>query len=396
MLTASPATEEGRPRLFSSPAQSVISAKNTPGRILIVEDEDALVEILEFNLQRQGFRVLIAKDGLEACRIIGREKPDLILLDIMLPLLNGWEICRMVRSHQDHRISQAPIIVLSALGREHDKLKGYDLGANIYLPKPYSIKEVILQTRRLLEQKRSQQRLKEQLESMQRWHELQDHWQQALFHELRNQLCLISGMADHIRENPELSAEHTVLFNAQIANSSHYLGTLAENYLLVRQVETHAGQLPSEPIILKDLFAELKRIFSTLAEQKSCSLNCACLVDKTINLHPVGLKIVLAGLLENALKYVLLDGHIFLSAEAQDDNRQLIIRVCDDGPGIAEEERERIFEKFYRGEAQRNRTGGSGLGLYMARTLTQAMGGELLLERNSADRCCFSLTFPLA
>ena len=92
-----------------------VVAENS-GKVLIVEDEDVLAELLEFNLVHRGFDVFVAKDGLEACRIMGKEEPDLVLLDLMLPLLDGWEVCKMIRSHHDQRIAKTPIIVLSALG----------------------------------------------------------------------------------------------------------------------------------------------------------------------------------------------------------------------------------------------------------------------------------------
>ncbi len=119
-------------------------------KVLLVEDEEALAEILSFNLNKHGFQVFTAADGLEACRIIGREQPDLILLDILMPLLNGLEVCRMVRQHEDRTISRTPIIIMSALSSAKDKLKGADLGADMYLPKPYDIKQVIENCRRLL------------------------------------------------------------------------------------------------------------------------------------------------------------------------------------------------------------------------------------------------------
>lgn len=120
--------------------------------ILVVEDEAELAEVLEFNLLRSGFEVLIAGDGLEACRIIGRHKPDLILLDLQLPKLDGWEVCRMIRSQPDPQACATPIIMLSALGTTDDRIKGYDLGADLYLPKPYSIMEVLQKTRQLIDQ----------------------------------------------------------------------------------------------------------------------------------------------------------------------------------------------------------------------------------------------------
>lgn len=128
---------------------------STTGTVLIVEDESTLAEILEYNLNRHGFKTLMAADGLEACRVVGREHPDLILLDIMLPLLDGWEICRMIRNHKDQQVSQTPIMMLSALSSPKDIEKGQDLGADLYLPKPYSIKEVIFQCRNLIARSRS-------------------------------------------------------------------------------------------------------------------------------------------------------------------------------------------------------------------------------------------------
>jgi len=128
--------------------QSKLQCKN---RVLIVEDEYDLAEVLEYNLIRNGFEVLIARDGLEACRTIGREKPDLILLDLMLPLLDGWDVCRMLRTHHDPLVARTPIIMLSALNSDDNRIKGYTLGADLYLTKPYVLKEVILKTRQLLE-----------------------------------------------------------------------------------------------------------------------------------------------------------------------------------------------------------------------------------------------------
>lgn len=363
------------------------------GRVLVVEDEDSLSEILEFNLLRQGFDVLIAGDGLEACRIIGREKPDLILLDIMLPLLNGWEICKMIRSHQDQELRRIPIIMLSALSSEEDKLRGYDLGADLYLPKPYMVKEVILQARQLIRQRREQRQLHEQIASLQKWTNLQDHWQQALFHELRNQLTVISGMAEHLCEQDNHPEKRPGQFAEQISSSSQYLGRLAENYLLIRQMEAGCEQLQPEPFQLQQLLDELYPLFSPIAEQKSCNLDFLCSVTRTVNLHPIGLKIILSSLVENALKYSLLDGQVTVQADILD--QELQISVQDDGPGIPPEDRDKIFEKFYRGDKQSERAAGSGLGLYIARTLANAMGGLLRLSEANTATSCFILSFPV-
>lgn len=367
-------------------------AEQPRGRILIVEDELELVEVLEFNLIRNGFEVLIAMDGLEACRIIGREHPDLILLDLLLPLLDGWEICRMVRSHHDPRVARIPIIMLSALGSVEDRMKGYGLGADRYLPKPYVVKEVLLKTGQLVQHQREYLALEEKLASLQKWAELQDHWQQALFHELRNQLTMISGMAQHLKCRENLPQERSQQFVEHIHTSSDYLGSLAMNYLLVRQVEQHPEQLNLQPVLLANLLTELKQLFSSEAEQRGCRILLDCPDLPPINLHPGGVKIILSCLLDNALKYSRNIGQIMLSA--QPNGPVLEIQISDSGPGIPPEERTEVFEKFYRGTEERERIRGAGLGLYMARTLAEAMGGRLELLDRPQPGCCFLLSVP--
>ncbi len=271
----------------SNQVQFLKPEKEDSGRVLIVEDEAELSEILEFNLINQGFEVLTAADGLEACRIIGREKPDLILLDLLLPLLNGWEICRMVRSHHDLAVARTPIIMLSALGSGDDRLKGYQLGADLYLAKPYNVKEVVIKSRHLVAQHHQFLGLVDKLASLRQWAEQQDQWQHALFHELRNQLTVISGMAQQLRNRTDLLSPRSEKFAEQISCSSDYLGSLAENYLLVRKVEGQPGRLESESIILKELLDELWALFKPLAEQSPCQLEFDCPIGFIVTVHPV-------------------------------------------------------------------------------------------------------------
>ena len=364
------------------------------GKVLIVEDEDELAEVLEFNLMRRGFEVFVAKDGLQACRMIGKENLDLILLDLMLPLLDGWEVCKMVRSHHDQNLAKTPIIMLSALGSTDDRIKGYDLGADLYLPKPYSIKEVIAKARQLISKHREDLKLSQNLSSLQNLSELQDQWQQVLFHELRNQLTLISGIAEHLQSSTaDLADEQSDQLTGQIVDSSQYLGALADNYLLVRNMENHSEQLQTEAILLHDILTEITQIFKLQAVQKACDLEVICPADIVINLHPIGLKIILSSLLDNALKYSMLDGNVILSVEK--DVSHVCIQVQDDGPGIDDEERNKVFDKFYRGVVTQDKPSGSGLGLYMARSLAEAMGGHLELIDNALPGCCFQLQLPV-
>jgi two-component system phosphate regulon response regulator PhoB len=116
--------------------------------ILIVEDEAPLVELLRYNLERTGYRVSTAGDGEAAMRSIDEDRPDLVLLDWMLPLMSGIEVCRQLRRAPG--TANIPIILLTARGEEHDRVRGLDAGADDYVSKPFSPAELIARIRAVL------------------------------------------------------------------------------------------------------------------------------------------------------------------------------------------------------------------------------------------------------
>lgn len=118
-------------------------------RILVVDDEIYIVHILEFSLTMEGYTILTAFDGEEALRVIEKERPDLVVLDIMMPKLDGYEVCQRLR--KDDRFSTLPIVLLSAKGRSIDREVGLQAGADDYITKPFSPRKLIEKIRELLE-----------------------------------------------------------------------------------------------------------------------------------------------------------------------------------------------------------------------------------------------------
>jgi two-component system phosphate regulon response regulator PhoB len=116
--------------------------------VLVVEDESALAMLLRYNLEREGYRVFIAGDGEEALLLSDEVKPDLVLLDWMLPQLSGIEVCRRIRSRGPTR--NVPIILLTARGEEADRIRGLDTGADDYIVKPFSMSELLARVRAVL------------------------------------------------------------------------------------------------------------------------------------------------------------------------------------------------------------------------------------------------------
>jgi len=130
-------------------------------RILVVDDEPEAVELLEFNLKQAGYAVTTAGDGAEALKKARSQTPDLILLDVMLPEMDGFEICKTLRL--DASTSQVPIIMLTAKAAEIDRVLGLELGADDYLTKPFSVRELLLRVKKILSRAQTDDKAKEQL-----------------------------------------------------------------------------------------------------------------------------------------------------------------------------------------------------------------------------------------
>ena len=121
-------------------------------RILVVEDEEALAALLEYNLRKEGFDVLAAPDGEEALLAFEEDEPDLVILDWMLPGASGVEVCRRIRARSETQ--DVPVIILTARGEEEDRVRGLETGADDYITKPFSVPELIARVRALLRRAR--------------------------------------------------------------------------------------------------------------------------------------------------------------------------------------------------------------------------------------------------
>jgi DNA-binding response OmpR family regulator len=117
-------------------------------RVLIVDDEPNIVISVEFLMKREGFTVSVARDGAEALERIRAERPDLVVLDVMMPKLNGFEVCQAVRADPD--LAGTPIVMLTAKGREAEMSKGLALGADAYIAKPFSTRDLVARIKALL------------------------------------------------------------------------------------------------------------------------------------------------------------------------------------------------------------------------------------------------------
>ena len=127
--------------------------ERTRGRVLVVEDETDVAALLRFNLAREGYEVVIAASGADALRHARERRPDVVLLDIMVPHLNGWEVCRRLR--EEPETAAVPVIMVTGRAEEGDKVLGFEVGADDYVTKPFSIRELLARIRAVTRRGRS-------------------------------------------------------------------------------------------------------------------------------------------------------------------------------------------------------------------------------------------------
>lgn len=198
--------------------------------VLVAEDESALLTLLRYNLEREGYRVLEARDGEEALLVASEEQPDLVVLDWMLPQLSGIEVCRRLRGRQETR--NVPIVMLTARGEESDRIRGLDTGADDYLTKPFSMTELLARLRAVL--RRIRPSLAEDIVSV------GDIEMDRAAHRVRR-----AGIEVHLGPTEYRLLDHLIQHPGRVFSREQLLDAVwgSDVYVEARTVDVHVGRL---------------------------------------------------------------------------------------------------------------------------------------------------------
>ncbi len=381
----------------SLPKEPAAPDQQTRPRILIVEDEMDIARLLAFRLKKENYRTSSASDGLEACRLFKQAPPDCILLDVMLPGMNGWEVCHHIRSHRDRWLATTPIIMLTALGDTASRIKGMTTGADAYISKPYSMKELLLHIRRFVEERYFQQSLQQEIQALRRENRNIIDLRSLLCHELRSQLTIIGGYCRRISRTKNLADEFRLRqYVEHIEKSALHLKNISDEMLLISQIESGTLSLAGETCVFAEIINEVRELYEVLAAANRITLDIRTHGDdNTVLLNRSAGRLILSSLLENAIKYSPPDRTVTIETACSSRTGTFTLRVMDEGPGIPADEQEKIFEKYYRGKQARNSTQGTGLGLYAVRMLAHATDGIARVEKAPAGGACFTVSWPL-
>lgn len=297
----------------------------------------------------------------------------------------------MLRQHPERRIATIPVIMLTALASQQDKLHGLELGADAYLPKPYSQQEVLLLGAKLIERHRREMELEKKFLKLHQDAEGQNHLHSLLFHELRNQLTILQTNADLLQHADGIAGESR---RVAIQRSSNYLHCLAEDFLLILEVQGNGRKLPGEPLLAQDVATEMVALYASTARARQTELTLRIEgAPRPLTTNRPALKIILSALIDNAIKYGPAGDAVIVTCRF--DRDWLEMSVHDEGKSLPPEEREHLFERFYRGSASQL-TAGSGLGLFGVRILANALGGDAELEDQQGHGNSFRVRLPIS
>lgn len=362
-------------------------------RILIVDDSPSVLKILNDALRAE-YQISVTTSGKDALAVAAAQRPDLILLDIKMPDMDGYEVCRRLK--QSPETQDIPILFVTVLNESEDEAKGLELGAVDYITKPIAPAVVQARVRAHMRLKRHQDQLEEEVRE--RTRELADARARAeeanraqgefitnISHEIRTPMISILGMTELMLES-ELTSRQRECMDT-ISDSVTQLKRLLNDLLDFSSFET--GKIALEKAPLEPHRAFLPLLLEFLAKAEKRGLSFFWKIDPRIPKVLLGdaerLKQVLAHLLNNALKFtpsgaVDLKCTLDESAAAQTPEQPVVLHfsITDTGIGIPESERERIFQPFYQIDGSLSRRyAGTGVGLAMTRRLVEMMGGSI-------------------
>lgn len=362
-------------------------------KILIVDDVLSNVLLLQAILKKEGFGIETASNGLEALSKVKSILPDLILLDVMMPEMDGYEVAARL---QDMEIGkEIPIIFLTALNDTDSIVKGFRLGANDYLTKPFRKEELVIRIRyqlHLLEAKRTI--LKQQLE-LKQVIAGRDKLYSVISHDLRSPVGSIKMMNNVIlklvQEEP-VSADLKDMVKMVNKTSEEVYGLL-DNLLKWTKNQLGSLKIARQKVQVKELFADIADIYMPIATQKGVNLAVELPEDIEMNIDIEMVKSIIRNLISNAVKFSYENGQITLSCLSKDDG--LEIKVADNGKGITPENQEKLLKETSHfttyGTGQEK---GSGLGLLLCRDFAELHGGRLWFESIPGKETVFYVYLP--
>jgi two-component system sensor histidine kinase/response regulator len=367
------------------------------GDILIVDDTLANLDLLLAMLSNQGYKVRAAINGTMALKSVFSATPELILLDINMPDMDGFEVCRQLKS--DDRTREIPIIFISASDQMDDKVRAFETGGVDYVTKPFQVEEVLARVSSqlaLYQHKRELESFRQrEIDYLRELSAMKDEFVQTVSHDLKNPLSVILGYTEILSGEDVIQHDAELLsYVSAIKRKSDEMYGLISNLLDLAKIEAGMG-LNAAPIMLDKFLDEQVESIRPLAESKHIAfVYTVAPLNVTLTADAMRLGQVMQNLLSNAIKYTPEGRRVELSHTIQ--TARILLQVKDNGLGIPREDLPNIFEKFYRvNTPEHNTSTGTGLGLSIAKAIIEQHRGSIWVESELGKGSTFSIELPL-
>lgn len=364
------------------------SVTTVPASILVVDDTPANLQLLVGLLKDHGYRVRPVPSGPLALQAAEASPPDLILLDITMPEMNGYEVCQRLKANP--RLSDIPVLFISAMNEPLDKVRAFQAGGVDYVTKPFHAEEVEARVRTHLTLRQQQRALAANLAKLESSERMRDSLTHMIVHDMRTPLSVLQMTFDMMGVDFRAADEDA---QSMLANARSSLATLTEmvaQMLDISRLESGQMKLDQQPVNLGDLVHAIVATLQPLLGRRQIQVESPPSVVAGVD--PQVIRRVIGNLLGNALKFSPEDGRIVVSVQASSGVAR--VEVVDQGPGIAPEHHAKVFEKFGQIDGAKRHLG-TGLGLTFCKLAVEAHGGRIGIVSELGKGCTFWFTVPL-
>ena len=361
--------------------------------ILVVDDVQQNIQVVGTMLRQAGYSIMPATSGTAALERVRKKLPDLILLDLMMPGMDGLEVCRQLKT--DPTTQPIPIIFLTASNEMDHLVKGLAAGAVDYVTKPFNPSELLARVRTHLELKHARDTIVRYGQELSRLNEEKNEFMGIAAHDLRNPLSAIKGYAELVVEDARALAHRELAENGRrIHDATERMAEMVRNLLDANRIERGELRLNLAPVELGALVAAVVESQRPRAAAKRQSIHLEPPREPLEALVDAGLTVqVIENLVSNAVKYSPPGKNI--GVRLKPAAGVVRVEVRDEGPGLSAEDQKKLFGKFARLSAKP--TGGessTGLGLSIVKRMVEAMRGNVWCESEPGHGATFVVEVP--
>lgn len=362
-------------------------------KLLVVDDVQTNVLLLKALLSKDGYGILVANNGQEALEVIRNENPDLILLDVMMPGMDGFEVAERLKS-EEYRC-EIPIIFLTALDDTQSIVNGFKLGAGDFISKPFRKEELMVRIKHQLSLVAARRIIEEKNEELRKTIAGRDKMYSVIAHDLRSPMASMKMLLNTIMMSVEKDKIDPDIFDMlEMSNkTSEEVFSLLDN--LLKWTKSQLGKLTVIPqkLDISGLADGVVEVTNSVAEVKHIKLIRTDHESFFVYVDIEMIKSILRNLISNAVKFSNPDSEIKVGIKAEDG--KVIVSVTDSGKGIKKEDQHKLLkDSTHFTTYGTNSEEGSGLGLLLCRDFARKNGGELWFESEENLGSVFSFSLP--